>query len=53
MRNRFVATKIMRFIGMKPKQEVENKRKDAEIWVLYAVELCKYLEICMIGLYIC
>ncbi len=45
MRNRFVATEIMRFIGMKPRQEVENTRKNAEIWVLYAVELCKYLEI--------
>ncbi len=45
MRNRFVATNIMRFIYMKPKQEVENKWKYAEIWMLYAVELCKYLEI--------
>ena len=45
MRNRFVATKIMRFIYMKPKQEVENKWKYAEIWMLYAVELCKYLGI--------
>ena len=45
MRNRFVATKIMRFICMKPKQEEENTRKNAEIRVLYAVELCKYLEI--------
>nr|AGK84794.1 hypothetical protein metaSSY_00400 [uncultured bacterium BAC10G6] len=44
-RNRFVATKIMRFICMKPRQKVENKRKNAEIWVLYAVERCKYLEI--------
>ncbi len=35
----------MRFIYMKPKQEVENKWKYAEIWMLYAVELCKYLEI--------
>lgn len=45
MRNRFVATKNIGFIGMKPRQEVENTRKNAEIWVLYAVELCKYLEI--------
>ena len=45
MQNRLVATKIMRFICMKPKQAAENTLKYAEIWVLYAVELCKYLEI--------
>ncbi len=45
MRNRLVATKIMRFICTKTRQEVENTRKNTEIWVLYAVELCKYLEI--------
>lgn len=45
MRNRFVATKIMRFISTKTKEKVENRRKNAEIWVLYAVDRCKYLEI--------
>ena len=35
----------MRFISTKTKEKVENTRKYAEIRVLYAVELCKYLEI--------
>jgi hypothetical protein len=45
MLNKLVATKIMRKSALHPNGRAENTRKYAEIGVLYAVELCKYLEI--------